>query len=298
MALPEWVRVLWQPDLLLMLQAIFGPAWRYPFEALALLGGTQITIVAVAWARWFRGRELAARLLLALYVGIGVDLAIWNLVPTARPDDPRLRIETVIPISSFPSGHLVTALTLWGTLAAAGVLPRWTVVAIACVVGLARLGLAAHYPGDVLGGVVVGALLLALSLWLYPRLKGIVARWPWPRPIIAGGVAAAAALAAAPFSPDARWSLLGLLVGVFVALPLDARLEPIPPHAPPLGRADWRVGAKRLALAMVGLAPLALLGFLGREVPPIAGLLVPALVAAWILLGAPLAFRRFGCAPG
>jgi hypothetical protein len=67
---------------------------------------------------------------------------------------------------------------------------------------------------------------------------------------------------------------------------------------PPPGRGKWQVGAKRLAIAAVGLAPLALLSFLGREVPLIVGLLVPALVAAWILLGAPLAFRRFGCAPG
>lgn len=291
-AIPHWIRFLWQADLLLLIQQSFGPIWRYPFEVFALLGGSQITIVAVAWVRWFRGRDLAARLLLALFLGIAVDLLIWNLWPTPRPDDPRLRIASVIPISSFPSGHLVTVLTLWGTLAAAGVLPRWVVVVIAFLVGLSRLGLGAHYPGDVLGGIVVGALVLALALWLYPRLKTIIARWPWPWPLVAGASAACLALAASPLAPPGRWSLLGLLAGVLIALSLDARLDPDTPGLSGIGRVHWQQWGKRLAVATLGLVPLALVGYLGREVPIVAGLLVPTLIALWILLGAPLAFRR------
>ncbi len=131
-------------------------------------------------------RRLAGRLLLALFLGIAVDLLIWHLYPTPRPDDPRLRIASQIPIASFPSGHLVTVLTLWGTFAAARVVPPLAVVAIASLVGLSRLALGAHYPGDILGGVLVGALLLAVVAWVWPRLLTTLVRQPWPRLAVAG----------------------------------------------------------------------------------------------------------------
>ena len=104
--------LLWQPDLIIAVQRLLGREWRLAYEALSLLGGAQITLVAVAWARWFHGRGLAARLLVALFLGIGIDLLIWNLFPTPRPDDPRVWVSTDIPIASFPSGHLVTVMTL------------------------------------------------------------------------------------------------------------------------------------------------------------------------------------------
>ena len=291
---PDGLKILWQPDILLALQRVFGTGWRLVFESLALLGGAQITLVAVAWARWFHSRQLAMRLLLALFIGSAIDFLIWNLWPTTRPDDPRLRMSTPIPISSFPSGHLVTVLTLWGTLAVARVVPWLAVVVIAFLVGLARLYLGAHYPGDVLGGVVVGALVLALAVWLWPRLRQLVSGWAWPRPLVAGALIALGALAAAPITQPGRWQLLGLLAGIAVALPLEAHFaERLPVPAAPTAT-GWRRRGLILALGVVGFIPLALLGRLGKDVPVVAGLMMPFLVALWILLGAPLIFQRLG----
>lgn len=295
--LPEGLRALWQPDFLLAIQRVFGPAWRLVFESLALLGGAQITLVAVAWARWFHSRQLAMRLLLALFLGSAVDFLIWNLWPTARPDDPRLRLSTPIPISSFPSGHLVTVLTLWGTLAVARVVPWLAVVVIALLVGLARLYLGAHYPGDVLGGVVVGALVLAVALWLWPRLRQQVSGWAWPRAIVVGAMVALAALVATTVTPSGRWQLLGLLAGIAVALPLEAHFAarlPAPPAPPAPTATGWRRRGLILALGVGGFLPLVLLGRLGKDVSLIAGLVMPILSALWILLGAPLVFQRLG----
>jgi membrane-associated phospholipid phosphatase len=291
---PDGMKIFWQPDFILALQQIFGPGWRLVFESLALLGGSQLALVVIAWARWFHGRKLAMRLLLALFIGLGVDFLIWNLWPTARPNDPRIRMSTPIPISSFPSGHLVTVLTIWGTLAAARVVPWLAVILIALLVGLARLFLGAHYPGDVLGGVLVGAIVLGVAVWLWPRLRQLVLGWSWPRPLAAGAVIALGALAAAPLTQTGRWQLLGLLAGIAVALPLEAHLaERLPaPDAP--AATGWRRRGLILALGVAGFLPLALLGWLGKDVPLIAGLLVPFLVALWILLGAPLAFQRLG----
>lgn len=290
--LTDAARALWRPDLLLAIQRVFGPGWDLVFEALSLLGGAQITLVAVAWARWFHGRRLAGRLLVALFLGIAVDLLIWNLYPTPRPDDPRLRIASQIPIASFPSGHLVTVLTLWGTFAAARVVPSFVVVAIATLVGLSRLALGQHYPGDILGGVLVGALLLGVVAWAWPRLLAALRRQPWPRPMLVGAAVAAGALAAVAIVPPARWTLLGVLAGVALGLPLEAQLVDFAPATPETGVWGWRL---RLALVGVaGLVPLVLGALLLHEIAPVRGLLLPGLAALWTLLGAPAVFRRLG----
>ena len=57
------LRALWQPEPIIALQRIFGPAWRPVLEVLSLLGGHQLVVLALCWARWFRGRHLACRLL-------------------------------------------------------------------------------------------------------------------------------------------------------------------------------------------------------------------------------------------
>ncbi len=286
--LPGPLGWLWQPDGIVAIQRVFGREGRLVFEIFSLLGGAQITLIAVAWARWCRGRALAARLLVALFLGIGVDLLIWNLYPTPRPDDPGVWVATPIPISSFPSGHLVTVLTLWGTLAAVRIIAPLGVGLIAVLVALSRLALGAHYPGDVLGGVVVGLVLLVIIVGLWPRLIALSGRLSWPAPLIFGGVVAGVALLAAPVTPHGRWVLLGLLAGVAVGLPLESRYVGFDP----VWR-GWRPALPHLLLGAVGLLPLVLLTRLAHDVPLVASLLVPALAALWIMLGAPLAFKRF-----
>ena len=93
-----------------------------------------------------------------------------------RPDDPRIRVATQIPISSFPSGHLVTCVSLWGTFAAAGWISPWLVAVFAVLIALGRLGLGQHYPGDLLGGVVIGLVILAVVGWAWPHLRAVVLR--------------------------------------------------------------------------------------------------------------------------
>jgi hypothetical protein len=81
--------------------------------------------------------------------------------------------------------------------------------------------------------------------------------------------------------------LLGLLAGVVVGIPLEARFVGYAPRPlPPRGL------ARRLAVALAGMGALFLVMFLAREIKPIANLLVPTLAALWITLGAPAALAR------
>jgi membrane-associated phospholipid phosphatase len=285
----EALRWLWQPDLIIAIQRIFGPEWRLVFETFSLLGGSQIVIFAVCWARWFGGRELTCRLLLATLIGTTASMLIAAIHPTPRPDDPRIRVATKIPISSFPSGHLVACMTLWGTFAAARLLHPAVVAIFAILIGLGRLGLGQHYLGDLLGGIAIGLIILALVAWVWPHLCAAVSRLTQAQQLTAGVVVATLALAGTLVVPKDRWALLGLLIGAALALPLEANVVGYTPAPLPL--------RTRLLKAAVGLAGIGLYvaaAALLDQAAFVSDLILPALLALWILLGAPLVFQRFG----
>src|SRR5439155_22549784 len=71
--------------------------------------------------------------------------------------------------SSFPSGHTASAFAF--ALSAGAELPRPArvpLLALAGTIGFARVYVGAHYPGDVVGGAAVGAVVAAGSLGIWP----------------------------------------------------------------------------------------------------------------------------------
>jgi undecaprenyl-diphosphatase len=107
-----------------------------------------------------------------LAVSLGGAIALYNLgkLLVDRPRPPaRLRVGSVVPGGSFPSGHSAEALAVWGMLAilALGLLTRrrWVPVAVAIavtlLVGVSRVYLDAHWLTDVLAGYAAGGLWLS-----------------------------------------------------------------------------------------------------------------------------------------
>lgn len=139
---------------------------------------TLLAAVVIAALVWLRGRAGSALWVFGV-VGIGnlVGPTFKQLVDRQRPDLP----EPIATFSglSFPSGHTGSA-----TLAAAAVLlVAWPVlspaarpaaVLLAAVVPLTaawtRLALGAHYPSDVLGGLLLGTAWVAAWASLLPLL--------------------------------------------------------------------------------------------------------------------------------
>jgi undecaprenyl-diphosphatase len=84
--------------------------------------------------------------------------------------------------AAFPSGHAMTATVVCGLLLwllqlyGAGRALRRTALALAVVsvvgVGLTRVWLGVHWPSDVLGGWLLGALVVALAVMTHERLFG------------------------------------------------------------------------------------------------------------------------------
>ena len=113
---------------------------------------------------WFSGSILAPTYFVTLGLAMIIERAVYfvlkNTLKRLRPADFKSNFQSVITASdefSFPSGHtsaafcfsLITVTVLGGAFI---LLFLW-----AAVVGLSRLVLGVHFPGDILAGALVGS---------------------------------------------------------------------------------------------------------------------------------------------
>ncbi len=116
-----------------------------------------------------RRREAVLVALVLIAVTAGSE-GVKQLVARPRPSGTDPNIPGVV--YSFPSGHVLEALTIFGILAIRCVRSRWpmllkglvvvAVVVDVCLVGVARVALSAHYPSDVLASAFGGIGVLGL----------------------------------------------------------------------------------------------------------------------------------------
>lgn len=149
-------------------------------EAMTKLG-SRLTIavltlptVAVAWRRC---KQLAVLLAVAFPAALVAELALKAVVDRPRP------ALAVGFGASFPSGHVLAATAFWGLVPPLIYLltrRRWawalSVGATALVligVGTSRVYVGAHWPSDVVGAYLAGAVFLLVAEW--------VVRRPWRR---------------------------------------------------------------------------------------------------------------------
>jgi membrane-associated phospholipid phosphatase len=106
----------------------------------------------------------------------GLDGLLKRLVDRPRPAAPLVRVAEKASGLSFPSGHVFSAVLLYGTIAVLlEVLPvrraRRRVLQAGCLVvillmGPARVYVGAHWPSDVFGGYLWGVVLLLPAMGL------------------------------------------------------------------------------------------------------------------------------------
>ena len=125
-----------------------------------------VFVVAVYWRRWRPFVFITGGTVLAWLLRLGLKLFFLR----GRPDN----IEALVGATgySFPSGHAIVSLVLFGLIALAVGETRlgrrhktfiFSIAAIAIVlVGVSRVYLGVHFLSDVLGGWIFGFIILVL----------------------------------------------------------------------------------------------------------------------------------------
>ena len=156
-----------------------GP-WDETMQAVSIIGGgipvIAMAVVFLAWCHWTRRtteRLIAGAVLLSLVVAPAIKL----IVARPRPTDDLVSVWRNYPGLSFPSGHAFSAMVLFGLayyLAPVLMGWKWGVhglrifsIAMIALIGVSRVYLGAHWPSDVMGGYLFGAITLAVLIYLH-----------------------------------------------------------------------------------------------------------------------------------
>lgn len=155
-------------------QALRSPVLTYVFWVLTALGDARVAIVctlvaAMLLAAWGHPRRAGSLAILVL-TGSVITTLLKGLFGRARP--PAVLQLIAEPTSaSFPSGHALTGLLLFGTLAlmlAASRQPRWLriggsigILVVGLSIGVSRVYLGVHYSSDVLASWLLGLAMIA-----------------------------------------------------------------------------------------------------------------------------------------
>ncbi len=140
------------------------------FERFSFLGSTKVVLalgVVMAIAAWRRCRVVGAVVLAAMLARPLLEFMLKAGVDRDRPDLERLVAGNG---PSFPSGHVMAAVALWGLLPLVVTLYTrrrsvwWASLAASVVlilgIGASRTYLGVHWFSDVMGGLLVGVFFL------------------------------------------------------------------------------------------------------------------------------------------
>ena len=177
----------WEVSLMIWLQSHMGSAGTSIAAFITEFGGELVCVAVLGFLYWCYDKRFGRFLALNALAGLVLNTMIKNVVLRRRPYFDTPEIKCLKPVNqdadiyniaaqdySFPSGHSVNAVTVYGSLA---LYKRknliLTVIAfvLPLLVGLSRVCLGVHYPTDVLCGWLLGLVILLFVPWLEKKLN-------------------------------------------------------------------------------------------------------------------------------
>jgi membrane-associated phospholipid phosphatase len=171
------------------MHSLWQPALHGIFQAIAELGGIELTtilMIGLGFYLWQQGFGSDALAVLVFFAAEAFELFYKHYLhhpgpprSIAQADGPSLSqlLSGTLVGNSFPSGHMMRAVIVYGLLAfvvrrlspspRVRALAAPAAIAILVLTAFDRLYLDVHWESDVVGGLVLGAIaLLAATVWL------------------------------------------------------------------------------------------------------------------------------------
>jgi hypothetical protein len=208
---------------------------------------------------WCYDEKKALRLGTAVLISAWLNITLKLLLNQPRPFftawDPAAGMMAE-PLGGLPSGHAQNSLVLWMIAASWGKKKRhFAAAALLCLlISFSRLYLGVHFPTDILGGWIMGALALCAYFLFGGKIENLLVRGG----LRAGAVAsAAAAFMMILYRPDYHVLMPGaILLGMGTGYCLNRRLIGFSSAAPfgTSAAAKWPILLVRFVLGMAVIA--------------------------------------------
>lgn len=148
-------------------------------------GDATILVGVVGLHYWALNKDLGKKLLLSLSFANIVNPCLKCTVKRLRPYMVNPDIRCLKPVNSegdiydvvsqefsFPSGHAVNCISVYGPIARNSSKKGWkaAMVILTVLVGISRFALGVHYPSDVIAGWIVGIICVCLYAFLEKKI--------------------------------------------------------------------------------------------------------------------------------
>ena len=185
----------WGLDCVRLIQAGASPPLTLFMRIITSLGSTPVYLVMLPLVYWCIDEKKGLRLGMAVLISVWLNITLKILLDQPRPFfegyDPSVGMFPE-KLGGFPSGHAQNSLVMWIIIASWGKKKRlFGIAALFCLlIGFSRVYLGVHFPTDVFGGWLIGALILCGYFVFGRRLETMLEAGGFRAGMIAGSVLA------------------------------------------------------------------------------------------------------------
>ncbi|MGD2187820.1 MAG: phosphatase PAP2 family protein [Desulfobacterales bacterium] len=271
----------------------FRPALDLPFKSLTFLGNLEFFLIFMPFIYWCLDPRRGTRLLILFLISAYVNSFAKVMAHQPRPFQYDARVRALVHAGGggLPSGHTQSAVVVWGYLAL-HFRRRWLwIFASLLMIGipLSRLYLGVHFPTDLVGGYILGAVLLVLYLRFAFNIEAWLDRKGLIWQMAAAVLLPIGLILIHPGEALYALSACGVLMGFATGIIAEQRWIQFCADASPLKKLlRYLVGMLILLGIWMGLRK----GFAALEPAGLWRFIRYALVGLWAGLGAPWMFVR------